>query len=30
MNKRWYRADFEAEIDGLKYNPDSEIRACKF
>ena len=24
MTERWYRADFEAEIDGLKYNPDSE------
>jgi hypothetical protein len=24
MKERWYRADFEAEIEGLKYNPDSE------
>ena len=24
MNKRWYRADFEAEIDGEKHYPDAE------
>ena len=24
MEERWYRADFEAEIDGEKHQPDSE------
>jgi hypothetical protein len=24
MKERWYRADFEAEINGEKYYPDSE------
>lgn len=24
MEERWYRADFEAEIDGEKHYPDSE------
>ena len=29
MKERWYRADFDAEIDGLKYNPDSEYFVAK-
>jgi predicted dinucleotide-binding enzyme len=33
MKERWYRADFEteieAEIEGVKYNPDSEYFVAK-
>ena len=29
MKERWYRADFEAEINGEKYYPDSEYFVAK-
>jgi hypothetical protein len=29
MKERWYRADFEAEINGEKHYPDSEYFVAK-
>ena len=29
MTERWYRADFEAEIDGEKHYPDAEYYTAK-
>ena len=29
MKEKWYRADFEAEIDGEKHYPDAEYYTAK-